>query len=194
MLTYDKGEVLRQINSLPPNERLAFAAACCERLLPNYLAFKNDVGWGDEKPLRNALDRVWEYASGAVIIPDDVRALLPVCESVTPDADDFQVLLTGPAQDAVFAICNTLDYLLNGNTASLAECSAHAIDTVDLYVQETENIPPQSSDLESRIREHHLMQREIQRQCDDLSQLRQSQSIDEIRERCLATTKSNIGM
>jgi uncharacterized protein YjaG (DUF416 family) len=41
------GAVLKeQLRRLDSKRQLAFGAVCCERLLPNYLAFQHDAGWG----------------------------------------------------------------------------------------------------------------------------------------------------
>ena len=44
---------------LDPDQQLVFGTVCCERLLPNYIAFQKDAGWGDITPVRKALDFVW---------------------------------------------------------------------------------------------------------------------------------------
>lgn len=41
------GEALMErLIRLDNKRQLAFGAVCCERLLPNYLAFQKNAGWG----------------------------------------------------------------------------------------------------------------------------------------------------
>ncbi|MBC6423541.1 MAG: DUF416 family protein [Hormoscilla sp. SP5CHS1] len=49
---------------MPQIHRLAFAAACCERLLPTYNAFCRRENWGNPALLRKALDEVWQVLQG----------------------------------------------------------------------------------------------------------------------------------
>lgn len=183
VLVYNKDDVLTRLENLPHEKRLAFAAACCERLVGNYVAFKSDTGWGDQSALQNAIARIWSCSVGAAIAPDEVHQLTEACESVAPDADHFESLFTASAQDAVFAVCSILDYLQDRDIAKLGQCSSYPVDSVDLYVQETENLAANASDLEERIREHRLMQQEIKRQYTDLSLLESGGSVDELRHR-----------
>ena len=54
----------QQLENLPGLHRVAFAAACCERMLPNYSAFCRMYDLGNPSVLRNALDEVWEILQG----------------------------------------------------------------------------------------------------------------------------------
>lgn len=193
-LIYDKAEVQRRLCALTPNSGLAFASSCCERLLPNYSVFRSEVNWGNDAPLRQALDRLWALSSGAAVQPNEISNLTAQCEAVAPDAEDFDSLFTASAQDAVLAICSALDFVSTNDILKLVQCSSYAIDTVDLYVQEIDKMPANSPDLETRIRNHHLMQREIKHQYGDLSQLELSVPIDVVKMHSTDNGKSNIGM
>ena len=54
----------KELERLPPLYRIAFAASCCERLLPNYNAFSCMENLGDPSVLRNALNEVWQILQG----------------------------------------------------------------------------------------------------------------------------------
>lgn len=43
-----------QLERLPPKHRTAFAATCCERLLPNYSEFTRQVEWDEPDTLRGS--------------------------------------------------------------------------------------------------------------------------------------------
>jgi len=194
VLAYDNAEILRRLNGLSHNHRLAFGASCCERLFGNYVAFKKEVQWGNEIPLRQSLDKIWDIASGEATSLEEIARLGEACESVAPDADDFDSLLTASAQDCVFAICYVLDYIRDGNIEELARSSSYPVDTVDLYVQEIEGMVPNSEGLEDRIRQHELMQHEIVRQHNDLTMLENADGINVVKQHAQASTQSNIGL
>ncbi|HAG81307.1 MAG TPA: hypothetical protein DCL61_09060, partial [Cyanobacteria bacterium UBA12227] len=54
----------QELEGLSPIHRVAFAAACCERMLPNYNTFCRQVDWGDPSVPRKALDEVWQILQG----------------------------------------------------------------------------------------------------------------------------------
>lgn len=56
--------IREQLVALDNGKRLTFGGLCCERLLPNYLAFQAEAGWGDFAALRKALDCVWAHVYG----------------------------------------------------------------------------------------------------------------------------------
>ncbi len=187
---YDKSLVRSAVTNLPHQHRIAFGALCCERLFGSYSAFVQDMDWGDEALLRRVIDLIWQLVQDPIVTDEVVRSAISACEAGAPDADEFDSLYTGPAQNAVFAICSTLDYVLSHQVERLVQTSSFAIDTVDLFVQELEDMPTISPGLESRISDHSLMQREILRQMDDLQFLSGDISPSEIRVR--AQTKGSI--
>lgn len=170
---FNEKSSLEALAKLQAHQQLAFAAACCERLLPSYATFQREASWGDLGPLRRALDAVWDACAGSPPAPSGVRALTADCEACAPDSDDFTFLHTAAAQDAVFAICALLDFLLDGEVAHLATPPRFATDTVDLIVQENEDIDPADPRLEQRTLEHALMQQELVRQRRDLAEAAQ---------------------
>ena len=166
---FNEPSTLAALAQLQAHHQLAFAAACCERMLPSYATFQHEASWGDLAPLRRALDAVWDACAGAPPAPPVVRALIADCEPCAPDSEDFTFLHTAAAQDAVFAICGVLDFLLDGDVAHLVAAPRFATDSVDLIVQENESMDPADARLEQRILEHALMQQELVRQRRDLA-------------------------
>ena len=83
-LKYGEFDILEQeLESLPPMHRVAFAAACCERLFPNYGIFLREIkeqGWNEKDPIREALDEIWEFLAGKKIDAARFRELLSNCE------------------------------------------------------------------------------------------------------------------
>lgn len=159
--------------------QLAFGAVCCERLLPNYLAFQKDTGWGDINLVREALDCVWASISGNLRSPQEIRNISASCEAAAPSSDDFQSLYVTSAQDVCFAVCGLLDYLLENDVDKIVQVATYAIDSVDLYVQEIENMVPNDPRLEQKILSHSLMQRELMQQEENLKAIEQARHLNQ---------------
>jgi uncharacterized protein YjaG (DUF416 family) len=193
IFTYDRDVVLERIKNLRDSSRIAFGVACCERLVPNYAAFSHEVQWGNENVLKETIERLWEHCLEKCLLQGEVERLTKACELAAPDSEAFSSPLTTFAQDAAFAVCSVLDYLSEHRVEKIAQASSYAIDTVDLYVQEVENMKPNTADLEERIKNHPLMQNEIGNQLADLDFLENGGSIQELRSRCHQRMASNIG-
>jgi uncharacterized protein len=165
---FDKANLLNKLVHLDRKKRIAFAAACCERLVPNYMLFKNETNWGNEIPLKDGLDYIWNYLSGFELSKEKVEGLIRECENIAPESEDFDSLYTSLAQDAAFAICSALDYFIVEDIGRIVQAATYAYDTVDLYVQEIEMMDPVDPDLENKILNHRLIQGELKNQHDDL--------------------------
>ena len=159
-----------RLTRLDDLQQLAFGAACCERLLPNYLAFQKESGWGNVGPIRDALNLVWLYLRGQQSTSQqEINNLIVSCEAAAPDSEIYETLFVTSAQDACFAICSLLDYLVKTDPDKIVQVARYATDSVDLYVQEIENMLPNDPELEQRILNHPLMQRELMKQEKDIS-------------------------
>lgn len=185
----DKNTLARSLRGLDAQRQLAFGAMCSERLIANYLAFQEEADWGDHGSLRASADHVWSYLGGEQPNRDVTLALLEACQNATPAEDHhdlYEFLLRDAAQDACFAVLNLLSFLLESDVSKIIHVANHAINSVDYYVQEIENLAPNDPHLEDLIRRHPLMQREIRRQKDSLKTLQDCEDfnrdfIDEIR-------------
>jgi uncharacterized protein YjaG (DUF416 family) len=176
---FDSAVMLGRLQRLSNEHQQAFGAACCERLLPNYAAFQRAAGWGDVNILRKALDLVWSALSNYLVYPKDVRNNISKCEKIAPSSADFEVLLVTAAQDACFATCSLLDFLLDGDVTRITQIAIYATDSIDLFVQEIENLNPRARDLEQKVLAHPLMQKELARQDEDLKFLENALVINE---------------
>lgn len=197
--TYNKDKTQSQVESLPFCSCVAFGLSCCERLFPNYTAFHHEVNWGDAKLLRKALDGLWEIVEGKEISTDKISGLIGECESTAPDSEDFTSPLVAAAQDACFAICAVLDYVLQKDPERIAQASSFAIDTLDRHVQDllggdsnSPTLVPVTPGREEKIRLHPLMQRELSRQAADLKLLAGNPNLKTLKSQWCAPSKSNL--
>ncbi|NUQ77789.1 MAG: DUF416 family protein [Polyangiaceae bacterium] len=167
---FNNQKTRNMLSKLRVHQQLALGAACCERMLPSYEAFVQEVGWGDIAPLRRALDAVWKACEEKPLSNLELRDLLSQCEMCAPNSEDFDSLYTSLAQDAAFAICALLDFLFDGDLNRIVSVFQMATDSVDLIVQEREGMDPRDSFRESKILKHPLMQQELVRQRRDIAE------------------------
>ena len=167
---FDAVALLARVKRLAPLSQLAFGAACCERMAPNFEAFRRATGYGDTAVLGFATGYVWSVAMGGGVDAYQVQRWIAQCEHLAPNSEYFDSMLVTPAQDACFATCSVLGYLLNGNASEIVQAAAYATDTIDLYVQELEAMLPDSADA-APVYQHPLMQQELRRQQGELQLL-----------------------
>ena len=77
------------------------------------------------------------------------------------------------------AVCCLLDYLIENDVDKVVQVAAYATDSVDLYVQEIEDMAPNDPLLEQKILKHHLMQRELKQQEKDLKAIEMASVLDQ---------------
>ncbi|MBH8573198.1 DUF416 family protein [Nostocaceae cyanobacterium CENA369] len=113
-LKYGEFDILElELEALAPMHRVAFAAACCERLYPHYdiyLRAAREEGWDGEDLFRVALDEIWHFLAGKKIDVARFRQLYSDCDQSYPDHENVE---TPQAQRAADAILNTLELCLD---------------------------------------------------------------------------------
>lgn len=168
--TFNDVRVRDALSRLQPHQQVAFGASSCERMLPNYKSFMREAAWGDLEPLRGALDLVWSGHTAARPPKEVLSALAFRCEQTAPDSDDFKSFYVSSAQDAVFAVCALIDFLIEEDLDHLIRVPRLSTDSVDLFVQELEHMNPSDPLREKKILEHPLMQQELKRQMRDIDE------------------------
>lgn len=191
--TFSRTRLRARLERLDAQAQLAFGASCCERLIPSYLAFQEEAGWGDVVILRKALNATWVSLVDLDLPASHAQTLLADCERIIPDSEDFDTLYASAAQDACLAVCSLMDFLLERDVDKIVDIAGFATDSVDLYVQEIEQIAPNTPDREERIRLHRLMQRELRKQEADLELLEAARVIDEAFLQALRASWDNMG-
>jgi len=172
----NKNTLLETLSMLPHKHCIAFAASCCERLIPNYHAFVLMEHWGDSHSMQAALDIVWAFLEGGNLEEVHVRQLIQSCKSAAPHSDDFGSVFVGPAINAYAALAHTLEYCLDKDTKHLASIIDLAIDTIDEYLN-TVNFPKiglfadDDSAFDEWIEQAPLMIAELEKQRQDLEAL-----------------------
>lgn len=170
-MSFDLNHLVKELDRLPKMHRVAFAASCCERMLPNYRAFSAMEQWGDFNLLRKALDDVWRWLKGDPLSQEYVINLADKCYAVAPDADDFSSLFTSSALDAVGSIVETLWCCVDGDARRAADVGSNANDTIDMYIQVRDGLDPADPAIEEKIQADPLMIEELEKQAADIGAL-----------------------
>lgn len=126
--------LLAQLEALPAQGQTAFAALCCERLIPNYQAFQVNEQWGDVSALTIALDAVWEYISGTSMDSNYVLELQAACKLVAPDTEDFTSLYAELGLTTASAVYMLLQTVLDANAQTAIRVAELAFTAVDEYL------------------------------------------------------------
>lgn len=169
MMAYSTGLRLK-LTAMPGWKRVAFMACCCERMFPNYERFQREESYGDATVLRSGLDLVWDWVA-ATVVPLDREKVASACEVQAPFTGEHASVYTSAALDASAALAVTLRALIRAPVESAIEVASYATDTVDLFVQSSEDIDPTSFDFEDVMAAHPLMQSEIELQWESLQLL-----------------------
>jgi uncharacterized protein YjaG (DUF416 family) len=170
--TFDPELLGKDLSALSKERRVAFCAACCQRMLPNYQKFSKIEGWGRPEVLTTALAEVWRFLDGTLFAKDRVDDLANGCQEAAPDTEEFTSLYTSSALDAASALVETLRCCDDGDPRHGVIVGTAARDSVDMYVQMRDQLDPSSPALEATILQDPLMQREIEKQRSDVVSLK----------------------
>lgn len=167
MPEYDESSVVRSLSALSTESRIAFSAACAQRLLSGYS--------GRNQPrLEAALDKVWSAALRSVEEVPDWERLAAELESLVPRDDDpaYDAL----EDDATAAVAYAVRAVANAEPQESAWAARRAYEFAD-HLEGSSN----SSGAEA-------VEEELGRQARDLEQLRTSDGavVSSVRARALS--------
>jgi uncharacterized protein YjaG (DUF416 family) len=135
----DEPASTQELEQLGGEHRMVFAASCCERVVPAYEAFSQEDGWGDSRPLREAVDAVWAAVEGAALDRNDAQRLIAQVEQQVPHLDDpFTSVFAAPAQSAAIAVVEAVKCAETGAADHAAEAAGQTVDAFEAYVDEVE--------------------------------------------------------
>ena len=194
---YKFDELDQELERLQPFHRLAFAAACCERMLPNYNAFSRMENWGNPSILRIALDEVWHILQGKPVDAALIQQLIEDCEDAIPDSDEIGGFYDVEAQEAAIAICVTLETCLDPSVQQIIRVVNCVTNTIDAFVLERDKSFNESEvglkKLQELIANHPLAVREMVKQSEDLQKLKETLSLNKHLIEWLHTSSNNNG-
>lgn len=189
---YDFETLEKELEGLPALHRIAFAAACCERLLPNYNAFAREESWGAPSIFRYALNEVWQILQGKPVDVATIRQLRDACDSddIIPHSDDFSGYVA-EAQEAAIAIYTTLDACIEPTPeriVKVAECVAF---TIEFFIDW--DVPTEIEECIETIACHPFTVREMAKQNEDLQKLKDTKELNQDLLEWLRTSFNNDG-
>jgi uncharacterized protein len=183
---FDLETLEKELSNLPTLHQLAFAAACCERLLPNYNYLCKKYNWGNPGILRAALDQVWGILQGEEIDKATVKQLIDDCgqDNTYPNDLDFGGIYCYEAQESLEAICKTLEACIQPDTQLIVRVAKCARNIIEAYVPDgdiTFNVTWEKDGKEKfmeAITSHPFAVREIAKETEDLQKLKETQDLN----------------
>jgi len=175
----------KEIAELPPAHRIAFAASCCERMIPNYSAFSRAEGWGDPAMMRTALNEVWQILQGKLVDAERIHQLQEYCNGAVPEFDYLNntIYAYGALQSAQ-SICHCLELCLNPTSPivnKIVECVVNIVTEYIRILKEdadsnwlNKTYAEQNEDIDN----HPFTIREIAKQREDLQRLKEIATLD----------------
>lgn len=191
--TFDETQLASRLERLNHRQQVAFALSCAERMHPNYGVFQREHQWGDATVLREGIDIGWRWLEGEPVTADTLSKIGAACEQQAPDTEDFQSRTVSPALDAAMAVAAVMALIESQDVEKAVEIASLSRDTVDMFVQELEKMPANAPDLEDQIRQHPLMQAELERQSNDLASIESGNDIRQLSVGWKSQAVSNIG-
>nr|WP_322685765.1 DUF416 family protein [Nostoc sp. DedQUE07]MDZ8132047.1 DUF416 family protein [Nostoc sp. DedQUE07] len=184
LLKYHQFHILeRELEALAPMHRVAFAAACCERLYPHYdiyLRAAREDDWDGEDLFRVALDEIWQFLAGKKVDVARFRQLYYDCDQSYPDYENVE---TPEAQRAASAILNTLELCLEPSVRQTISVVKQIHETLFEYIDylcqcEDEYSEDMShEELVEIVSNHPFTVREMAKQSEDLRCLRETPTL-----------------
>jgi uncharacterized protein len=191
----------KELSNLPKLHQLAFAASCCERLLPNYNFFCRKHAWGNPIILHAALDQVWLILQGQEVDEATVQQFIENCgkEDTYPNDLDFGGMYCYEAQESLEAICQTLEACLKPDVHLIAKVAKRARNIIEAYVPDADitfNVSWEKAGREKLIEaiaSHPFAVRELAKEAEDLQKLKETEELDKNFLESLRTSFDNDG-
>ena len=156
------------LNKLEYWKQLVFLITISQRLVPNFLAFEKETDYKGGEKLVSAIEKAWSFLLKGQFFIDLSEEQLE-CENLAPDTEDYETVLVSPALDAAVAVSLLMKAFSTHDTHIIVEATSLMNDTLDMYIQELMDIDTFDPDIEEKIEQHPLMQKELKRQTEDLS-------------------------
>jgi uncharacterized protein YjaG (DUF416 family) len=173
ILQHDEDALRRQLERLPRRLRVAFAAACAERQMPNYFRFSKATGRGTPECLVSALDDLWEDIEGRSVAERKLRTQLDLCLSLFPEEEQSDPCTLGYiAEDAVATVAYAIRSKLESSIQDVIWASRRTCEALDAYVG-AGPAPTIARGEAGRRWANPLLQAELRRQQADLTQLQE---------------------
>lgn len=175
MLTFDEKQVMDLIELLPKRLRAAFAAACAQRQLPNYIRTSAVNPIANPEAVTRMLRELWDSIEQNAFEPEKIRRDLDLCDALTPGDDTEWFSGGGFAQRALLSLAYAFDTALSGGSQEAMWAAYGACEALEKHIVERfgvdDVVPYNAPGRCSFIDSFPIMQAELSRQQADLMEL-----------------------
>ncbi len=174
MADFNDKRLVASLKGLPVACRVAFAAACAQRLIPSYKSFCAKVpDHACAKPplASDALSRLWGDIGGEEMGKSELQELATVLTAAIPTEDEAYEAGEPYAEDAVAAVAYAFRERVSGSGEDAMWAAQRVYGALDHYVINSTTKPQDKLD-EQAVLNHPLVQKELLRQSRDLETLR----------------------
>lgn len=192
-------ELRSRLSQISNSGRIAFGASCCERQLPNYVAFSKMEGWGDIVKINETLDVVWTSVLDERAVDQIDEMAIDVLLTLVPDTEEFSSAFTSLAGDVVSSLIYTIEARKNrdANLENILQVAEVSLSSVFQYLAIV-NLPTAFPDVEPEgfddlLYTLPLLRTEIEAQYRDVS-LILNRTLDSNLVAELRATASNLGI
>ena len=173
MLNYDEAQLLDVLKAMPPDSRLACAAAAATRLVPaceRFAALHATPGRGRARQIAAA---IWHCIEGSDAEPPNWRAVLGEVMGMIPGEEAEGGMLTLLAEDAFACLAYAVRTLLTDDPQQAAWALGREYDATDQAALSLLGIVPKNAKQEAKVLSHPLVQRALHRQYEDMMLVQQ---------------------
>jgi Protein of unknown function (DUF416) len=171
ILTYDRKKLANELALLPKRLRVAFAAACAQRLLPHHIRRAEATRTGDPEAARRILRTLWNCLEQDSFNVDELQHDHDVCMSLFPNPDAKFIEGEEYAEFALSSLAYALSAQLTGDSQEAGWAGESAYESVGDHVIERFNIDLNTPGALRRINSCPAVQAELRRQQTDLAEL-----------------------
>ncbi len=150
-----------RIRELPMAYQTVVALYLCERMVPNYHLFHQVTGFGDPQPLEGALNACWDWVWQPKKVKVNFSRWQEKVDDVTPSEYGHDLLGVYPAIDACTAISTMLQGLMDNTSSELVSVAKISQADVAKFVELTEGAELDAEQRQQLLREHELVQYEV---------------------------------
>ena len=172
-------KILKSLEKLNNQQLIVFCYLCSSYTIDNYNFFSKKYNWGDVLVLSNTLDIIKIQSLNSNYKISNLTELINSVNREIPDTNNFSTILCSFALDSGNCILETLNFIKTSELERVKDISLFCRDTVDMYIQEINDMDYNNPKFEEEIGKHELMISELARQEDIIKNLKLENEFDE---------------
>ena len=171
MYIFDESSLRKELTNLPDRMRVAFAAAAATRQLRNSERMLRELDAKLEQCPRQIAIQLWNDIQSGTLDSAIWSARLDEVMGLLPDESDEWKVIHALADDALSSLAYAIRCFLAPEPQESAWAARRAYEAVDQAAIRALALQPNGPQTESAILSHAFVQRELQRQRNDLDML-----------------------